>query len=139
MNFIRSLDPKLFYALVAGLTWLVLYVWRRISIASWDAVTKKSPALQQLPALVLSALMSAAPAIGKGVGDVVQQVLLGVLFGGGGAALLHNLPAASPLPYTGNRKPEPGAAPPLLDTSALKKAPSPTSEEITADDRPTKR
>lgn len=124
MNFIRALDPKLFYALVAGVTWLVLYLWRRISIASWDAVTKKSPALQQLPALVLSALMSAMPAIGKDAVDVIQQVLLGLLFGGGGAALLHNLPAASALPYTGGRK----AAPPLF--------PPRDEDEITSDERP---
>ena len=129
LAFLTRLDPKLFYALVAGTTWLALYLWRRISIASWDAVTKKSPWLQQLPALILSALLSAMPAIGRGVFNVVQQVLLGMLFGGGGAALLHNLPAASPLPYTGARP----APPPLFPAFDR------DDDVITADERPPRR
>lgn len=132
MKFIQTIDAKLIYALIAGIVWLVIYLWRRFSIASWEAVTKRSPFLQQLPALILSGLLSAMPAIGKDLWTALQQIALGMLFGGGGAAAVHNLLKASPIPYT-------GAVPPLFPVNFPKNTSLPSTEEITADERPSGR
>lgn len=105
LAFLQSQDPKLFYAMVAALTGAIIYAWRRLSFSTWDAVTKKKPLLQDLPALVLAGLMSAAPSIGKGVIPIVGNVLFGVLFGGGTAIFAHHALKDSPLPYDGGKPP----------------------------------
>jgi len=107
---VHKVDPRVFYLLVSGAVFGVIWLWRRISIASWDAVTRGRPMIQQLPALVLSALMSAAPAVGKDFWSVVSDTILGVVFSGGGAILAHHLLKAAPVPYQGGKPP---AAPPL--------------------------
>jgi len=108
-----SIDPKLFYLLVSGFVGGIVYLWRRISIASWDWVTRKSPAVQTLPALVLAALISAAPAAGLPMIKVIEQVILGAFAGALPAIAGHDVMKAIPwLPYNGGkpRTPPPPAA-----------------------------
>jgi hypothetical protein len=107
---LNSLDPKLYYLLVAGVTWLLIYLWRRISLASWNAVTQQKPFLQQLPALFLSALLAAAPKIGPGFLGHLSEILVAIVLSGGGAIGIHTALAASPLPYTGGLPPPPDPA-----------------------------
>jgi hypothetical protein len=107
LEFIRSLDPKIVYTAVSALAGLMVYVWRKVSIESWDAVTRKNEILQTLPAVILSGLMSAAPAIGKPLINVVANIVFGAFFGGAGAIVGHQVMKASPLPYNGGVKPEP--------------------------------
>jgi hypothetical protein len=108
-SFLRLVDPKLFYLLVSGAVWGLIYLWRKFSISTWDAVTRQKPWVQTLPALVLSGLLSAAPAIGKDVWTVLQDVILGLVFGGGGSIFLHHVAKAAPIPYNGG-KPQPPPA-----------------------------
>jgi hypothetical protein len=105
MHFIEQLDPKIAYLLVAGLTWLLVWAWRRWLPGLWDTVTRKGAALQQLPALVLSALLSTAPALGKPLWEAVQQIVISTAMGWFSSMGLHvamkDIPA---LPYDGARK-----------------------------------
>jgi hypothetical protein len=107
LEFIQSLDPKIVYSAVSALAGLMVYAWRKISIESWDAVTRKNEILQTLPAVILSGLMSAAPAIGKPLINVVANIVFGAFFGGAGAIVSHQVLKASPLPYNGGIKPDP--------------------------------
>ena len=104
MQFLQKLDPKIVYLAVAGLTWLIVWAWRRYLPKVWDAVTKKGPVLQQLPAIVLSALMSAAPAIGKPLAQAVQDVLISTVLGWLTASGFHFALKEAPVPYDGARK-----------------------------------
>lgn len=99
--FLASLDPRMFYAATAGLVWLVIYAWRKVSIASWDVVTRKSPLLQNLPAVVLAGLISAAPAINKSFVNTLFDVIYGALAGGALSVFSHHVMKDSPLPYQG--------------------------------------
>ncbi len=105
MNLLQHLDPKVVYLAVAGLTWLLVFAWRKFLPGLWDAVTRKGAALQQLPALVLAALLSAAPALGKPLWEAVQQILvstaLGWLSSTGFHVAMKDIPI---LPYDGARK-----------------------------------
>jgi hypothetical protein len=100
-EFLANLDPMLFYTAVSAATGLLIYLWRKISYASWDAVTRRNPLLQNLPALVLAGLMSAAPALGKPFWPALGTIVFGILFGGGTAIFSHHALKDSPLPYTG--------------------------------------
>jgi hypothetical protein len=104
---VQSVDPRLFYGAVAGLTWLLIWAWRRYLPNAWVAVTKKSPNLQQLPAFVLAGLIGAAPAIGaKSIWEVVQQVLISSFASGLGAMGIHTaMKEATFLPYQGGKPP----------------------------------
>lgn len=104
---VQSTNPVLFYGVVAGLTFLLVWAWRRFFPNAWVFVTKKSPNLQQLPALVFSALLSAAPAIGvKSIWEVVQQVLIGMFASGIGSMGIHTaMKEATFLPYQGGKPP----------------------------------
>lgn len=105
MSFVELLDPKIVYLLVAGLTWFIVWAWRRWLPGLWDAVTKKGAALQQLPALVLAALLSTAPALGKPLWEAVQQVLISTALGWLGSTGFHVVAKDIPaLPYDGARK-----------------------------------
>lgn len=117
-------DPKwgflLASAVIFGLTW----VWRRFLPALWAAAVAKSPTLAQLPLLVLGALLSANPAPGKPMFEVVQQTVLGAIIAVLGANGLHAILKASSLPYDGAekkveaafvRRGTPGAGLPPLD------------------------
>jgi hypothetical protein len=105
LAFLQAQDPKMFYTAVAMLTGGLIYLWRRFSFSTWEAVTRKQPLLQDLPALVLAGLMSAAPAIGKGFIPVLGNILFGILFGGGTAIFGHHALKDSPLPYNGAKPP----------------------------------
>jgi hypothetical protein len=105
MTFLEHLDPKVVYLVVAGLTWLLVWAWRKFLPGLWDAVTKKGAALQQLPALILSALLSAAPALGKPLWEAVQQVVIGTVLGWIGSTGFHVIVKDNPaVPYDGARK-----------------------------------
>jgi len=105
MTFIEKLDPRIAYLLTAGLTWLLVWAWRRFLPKLWDAVTQKGAALQQLPALVLSALLSTAPAMGKPLWEAVQQILISTTLGWLGATGFHVMAKDNPMvPYDGARK-----------------------------------
>jgi hypothetical protein len=103
LEYIRSLDPKIVYSAISAQAGLMIYVWRKVSIKTWDAVTRKNEMLQTLPAIILSGLMSAAPAIGKPLLNVVANIVFGALFGGAGAVVSHQILKASPLPYSGGQ------------------------------------
>ena len=121
MDFIEKLDPKIAYLAVAGLTFLLVWAWRRFLPGLWDTVTRKGAALQQLPALVLAALLSTAPALGKPLWEAVQQVVISTVLGWLSSTGFHvamkDIPA---VPYDGARKalgrppvePTPPAVPP---------------------------
>jgi prepilin signal peptidase PulO-like enzyme (type II secretory pathway) len=112
-TFLASLDPRIFYAGTAGLAWLLIYAWRKISMASWDAVTRKNPLLQNLPAIVLSGLISAAPAINKSFVNTLFDVIYGAFAGGAMSIVGHHMLKDSPLPYQGGGPgPKPQDAPP---------------------------
>lgn len=101
MDSTAGIDPKLFYLAVAGLTWLLIYAWRKFSISTWNAVTRQKPILENLPALVLSGLMSAAPAIDKGFLAVVVNLIYGAIASGSVSIVTHHMLKDSPLPYEG--------------------------------------
>lgn len=106
MEFVEHLDPKIAYLVVAGLTWLLVWLWRRFLPGAWDAVTRRGAALQQLPALVLSALLSTAPALGKPLWEAVQQVVISTVLGWLTATGFHVALKDNPVvPYDGARKP----------------------------------
>lgn len=105
-------SPSLFYVGISALVGGLIYGWRKVSIRSWDWVTRNSPTVQQLPALVLSALLSAAPAVGKPLGALVVQTILGALAGALPAIAGHTILKAIPwIPYQGG-DPKPPAPPP---------------------------
>lgn len=97
--FLQSLDPRLFYLLVSAVTFGVIYAWRRFSFASWEAITKHNPRIQALPALLLSAFLSAMPAVGKPLLTALLDVVIG-LFSGGLAIGAHHAMKK----YNGGRK-----------------------------------
>lgn len=109
---VQTTDPMVFYGAVAGLTWLLIWAWRRFLPNAWVFVTKKSPNLQQMPAFVLAGLMSAAPAIGvKSIWQVVQQVVIGSVASGLTSIGVHTFAKeATFLPYQGGKPP--AVAPP---------------------------
>lgn len=99
--------PKLFYLAAAGAVFGVIYAWRKFARASWDFVTMKNPVIQQLPALVLSGLISAAPAIGQDFWTVLLDIIEGVILSGVGPIVAHHVLKATPaIPY-GNPPPAP--------------------------------
>ncbi|MES2339285.1 MAG: hypothetical protein V4537_14420 [Pseudomonadota bacterium] len=105
MTFLEHLDPKVAYLAVAGLTFLLVWAWRRFLPGLWDAVTKKGAALQQLPAVVLAALLSTAPALGKPLWEAVQQVIISTVLGWLSATGFHVFAKDVPvIPYDGARK-----------------------------------
>jgi hypothetical protein len=112
---LKTLDPRLFYLLVAGLCFMLIWAWRRFHFSSWEAVTRHNPVLERLPALILSGLLSAAPAIGKDTWSVITEIVMGIVLGGGGATVGHHLLKAAPnkiIPYQGGAKPKDGDPPP---------------------------
>lgn len=105
MTFVEKLDPKIVYLAVTGLTWLLVWAWRKSLPGLWDTVTRKGAALQQLPALVLAALLSTAPAMGKPLWEAVQQVLISTVLGWLGSTGFHVAMKDIPIvPYDGARK-----------------------------------
>ena len=113
-NILDGINPTLFYLAVSGVTWLLVWAWRRWLPGLWVAATKKSPTLQQLPALVLAGLMSAAPALGRPLWDVVQQVVLGAIMGALTSAGIHW--SAKEIPWV----PYQGGKPPAVDPNQAK-------------------
>lgn len=105
LSLFQAHDPKLFYAIVAGLTWLLIYLWRKFSLGTWDALTKGRPFVEHMPALILSGLISLAPALDKGFWPALENLIYGIVFGGGAAVFGHRFLKDSPLPYTGGTPP----------------------------------
>jgi len=97
----QQFNPKLFYLLTAGVVWVLIWAWRKVSIDSWNAVTRQNPLLQNLPSIVLSGLISAAPALNKGFVDALTDILYGAFAGGAMSVFSHHLLKESPLPYQG--------------------------------------
>lgn len=108
---LKTFDPRLFYMAVAGFCFGLIYLWRKALPASWEAVTRHNAVLQRIPALVLSGLLSAAPALGKDMWSTVTEIVMGVVISGGGATVGHHLLKAAPdkiIPYRGGIKPKDG-------------------------------
>jgi hypothetical protein len=117
MTMLATMNPRMFYLLVAGGVFLLIYMCRRFAPGLWDTVTLHRPKLQALPALLLSALFTAMPAFGKGMWDVITEVVIGVAVGGGTIAGHHILKAMPDkiVPYHGGKAHgdrEPPDAPP---------------------------
>jgi len=129
--FLQSLDPKLVYLMISGIAGGIIYLWRKFSIESWDAVTRHNEILQTLPALILSGLMSAAPAVGKGLWTVIGNIIVGAIVGGSTAIVGHQVLKASPLPYNGGQP-----LPPPLFPGPGELGATPTSELVTPPSRP---
>jgi hypothetical protein len=92
--------PKIFYMAAAGVVFVIVWAWRRFARASWDFVTRENPRIQMLPALVLSGLISAAPAIGQDFWNALVEILEGVLFSGVAPIIAHHVMKAVPqIPY----------------------------------------
>lgn len=103
-TFLESLDPKVWYLAVSGMIFLLTWLWRRFLPALWAAAVAKSPAIPQVWMMVLGALMSAAPAVGQGIGKIVQQTLLGAVFSALGANGYHAFLRDMPGPYDGAQR-----------------------------------
>ncbi len=99
-----AFDEKWTFLLVCGLIFGLTWLWRRFLPGLWAAAVAKSPTLPQLPLLVLGALLSANPAPGRPLFDVVQQTILGAVLAVLGANGLHAILKASSLPYNGAEK-----------------------------------
>jgi hypothetical protein len=99
--FLESLDPRAWYLASAGIVWLVTWIWRRFLPGLWALATAKGPALTQLPVIVLGALISAAPAIGKPLWALVQETIVGAILSAVSAQGVHAALKALPVPYDG--------------------------------------
>lgn len=97
-------DPKWAFLLASAVIFFITWIWRRFLPGLWAAAVAKSPTLAQLPLLVLGALLSANPAPGKPLFEVVQQTVLGAVIAVLGANGLHAILKASSLPYNGAEK-----------------------------------
>jgi prepilin signal peptidase PulO-like enzyme (type II secretory pathway) len=111
-TFLDNIDPKVWDLVAAGAVFLVMWLWRRLLPSLYTTVTNKSPAIAQLPIVLLGALISAAPAFGKPFWDVIQQTILGAVLSAVGAQGFHAMFKALPVPYTGAQKQLDAAAPP---------------------------
>lgn len=103
-TYLLALDPKLWYLAASGGVWLLTYLWRRFLPGVWAAAVAKSPALSQLWLTILGALLSAAPAVGRPLGDFVEEMLVGAVLSALGAQGLHAMLRALParvVPYDG--------------------------------------
>jgi hypothetical protein len=113
LAFMAGLDPKVLYTATAGVVWLTIYAWRKVSMASWDAVTRQNPLLQNLPAMVLSGLISAAPHFDKGFVTALVDIVYGAATAGSLSIVSHHMLKDSPLPYQGG-----GPAPKPADVTS---------------------
>lgn len=109
LQFIQSLDPKTVYTAISTLTFGIIYLWRKFSYSTWTAVTRRQPLLEDLPAIVLSGLMSVAPALNRSFWPALWHILFGALFGGGTTIWAHHALKDSAIPYNGG---QPKAPPP---------------------------
>lgn len=89
---------------------VVLIVW---GLRRWrpDVFARLPPAVQMLPAMVLSAIVTALSATSPTIGGFLSQLLAGTLIGGTTAIGAHRVLKESPLPYGGPGKP-PSLRPP---------------------------
>jgi hypothetical protein len=101
LAFLGLFDDKWTYLLVVAVVFGLTYAVRRFAPGLWAGAVAKSPTLAQLPMLVLGALLSAKPAPGKPLFDIVQQTILGAVLAVLGANGLHAILKASSLPYNG--------------------------------------
>ena len=75
--------------LIPLLAFGVIYVWRQVHPNSFEALKAVHPALQNLPSVLLGALMAAAPDTDKEMVHIVIQTLIGA-FAGGSSSVLSN-------------------------------------------------
>jgi hypothetical protein len=100
-------DPKVWYLAVSATIWFVTWMFRRYAPDVWTKMIGLNPAMAQLWNVVLGALLSAAPQLGRPVWDVVQQTLISAVLGTLGANGLHAVLKAMPskvIPYDGAEK-----------------------------------
>jgi hypothetical protein len=98
------IDPRLWYVLVAAAVWFITWMVRRYAPDVWARAAGRNPALAQVWMVVLGALLSAAPQIGRPLWDLVQGTLINAVLGTLGAnglhAVLRDMPARI-IPYDG--------------------------------------
>lgn len=97
---IAGLDIQTVYALIAAAVWGVVYGVRRLLPGLWAFVTRCNPKFEMLPAMVLSALSTAAVTDWHGILGALQQVAIGLLL-----SLIpigfHHVAKEAPGPYRG--------------------------------------
>lgn len=91
---------------------VVLGVWLLKKLAP-NLFAKLPPAVQALPAMILSAIVTALSATSPTVGGFLSQLLAGSLIGGTMAVGAHRVLKESPLPYGGPSKPPSLRPPPV--------------------------
>lgn len=102
--FLDALDPRAYYLFAAAVVWFATWAWRRFLPGLWAIVTVRSPAMTQLPLVVLGALISAAPTLASGqIGKIIQETIIGAILSAVSAQGIHAALKASPLPYNGAR------------------------------------
>jgi hypothetical protein len=103
ISFLNQLDPsgKLYYLLVGAVVWLVIYLFRRFLPTVWTTITRKIPVVEQLPALVIAALISLKPALGMPLVQAVIHEITGAVLGALSAVGLHYTLRNLPGPYQG--------------------------------------
>lgn len=101
------IDPKVWYIAVSAAVWLVTWLVRRYASDTWARIVSINPAMAQVWNVVLGALLSAAPQIGRPLWDVVQQTVISAVLGALGAngihAFLRDMPSKV-VPYDGAEK-----------------------------------
>lgn len=115
-------NPALPYLVIPAIAWLVVYLWRRFSMSSFE---KLPDSVQALPAMLLSAILSAASSGGdfkKALLDTVVGFVSGLT-----AVGLHHALKAAPGPYQGGPPvknetptiPAPAAEEPIIPSPTL--------------------
>ena len=103
---LASIHPLLPYLTIALLVGLAIWLWRTYSPRTFELLP---PAVQSLPAVLLSAVLTAASSGSTTVGHAMVEAVIGALSGlvavGGHEALRR-----APVPYLGGRYPAAGTA-----------------------------
>ena len=99
---IDAWDPRLFYVFMAGVVFVVIYLWRQLLPATFDNVPKR---FQFVPALMLGAVLSAS-ADSESVKTAVVSALVGALSSGLAAVGGHHALKQAPGPYGAKKKVE---------------------------------
>lgn len=100
---IDAVDPRLFYVLVALITFGVIYGWRRLFPETFERIP---PKLQSLPAIILGAVLSGASDTAT-LKQAVVAAILGACSSGLAAIGGHHALKAGPGPY-GTKEKEDG-------------------------------
>lgn len=98
-QFLDAADPRLFFALIALLSWLFVYTWRRLSPGSFEKIPAS---VQGLPAILFGAIAS-APAGAGSLKEAFINAIVGA-FSGLASVGVHHVLKESAVPYTGQTK-----------------------------------